>query len=159
LIKKASWITKSRQRLLEKKGKPLQFRDGEELFFLGNSYPVHYRSWEKKRSRLHFEESEGFTIDYSDFDTKHFETLVNHFYKQKAQELIPELVQQYSEEMNLYPTKISFRKAKRRWGSCSSNDAISLKVMRERNLKYILTSDKDFEGIKELVVINPLGDG
>ena len=39
------------------------------------------------------------------------------------------------------------------------NDAISLKVMRERNLKYILTSDKDFEGIKELVVINPLGDG
>ena len=36
------------------------------------------------------------------------------------------------------------------------NDAISLKVMKERNLKYILTSDKDFEGIEELVVINPL---
>ena len=38
------------------------------------------------------------------------------------------------------------------------NDAISLKVMKERNLKYILTSDKDFEGIEELVVINPLGE-
>ena len=36
------------------------------------------------------------------------------------------------------------------------NDSISLKIIRERNLKYILTSDKDFEGIKGLVVINPL---
>lgn len=37
------------------------------------------------------------------------------------------------------------------------NDAISLKIMKERNLKYILTSDKDFECVKELCVINPLG--
>ncbi len=129
LIKKAAWITKSRQRLLEKKGKPLQFREGEELFFLGNSYPVHYRSWERKRSRLHFEEGEGFRINYSDFDPEYFEGIVNLFYKQKAQDLIPGIVQQYAEEMNLFPSKISFRKARRRWGSCSSNNAISLNYL------------------------------
>ena len=129
LIKKAAWITKSRRRLLEKKGKPLQFIEGEELFFLGSSYPVRYEPWEKKRSRLNFKEAEGFSISYTDFSAENFEALINRFYKQKALELIPDIVQQYAEEMNLLPSKISFRKARSRWGSCSNSNAISFNYL------------------------------
>ncbi len=35
------------------------------------------------------------------------------------------------------------------------NDAITFKIMEERNLKYILTADEDFRNIREIVVLNP----
>ena len=35
-------------------------------------------------------------------------------------------------------------------------DAITLKVMKERNLKYILTADEDFKNVEDLVILNPL---
>jgi len=129
LIKKAAWITKSRQRLLEKKGKPLQFREGDELFFLGESYPVHYEQSNKKRGSLHFDEQMGFTFTYYIFDPEKFEHLINQFYKHEAQQIIPELTEQYAKSMRLYPSRISFRKARSRWGSCSSSNAISFNYL------------------------------
>jgi len=36
------------------------------------------------------------------------------------------------------------------------NDAITFKIIQQRNLKYILTADEDFENIDEIVVLNPL---
>ena len=36
------------------------------------------------------------------------------------------------------------------------NDALSLKLIRENNVKYVLTSDPDFEGIEGLEIICPL---
>ncbi len=35
------------------------------------------------------------------------------------------------------------------------NDALILKIMKERNLKYLLTADKDFENIDWIKIINP----
>jgi predicted metal-dependent hydrolase len=54
----------------------------------------------------------------------HVENL-EKFYKEKTQEIIQKIVDEYSSKMNLFPTKIGFRKAKRRWGSCSHNNALS----------------------------------
>jgi len=129
LIKKAAWITKSRQRLLEKKGKPLQFREGDELFFFGKGYPVHYKQSNKKRSSLHFDQEEGFTFTYHVFDPEKFEHLLNQFYKQEAQRLIPEMTEEYAESMQLFPSRGSFRKARSRWGSCNNSDAISFNYL------------------------------
>ena len=129
LIKKAAWITKSRQRLLEKKGKPLQFREEEELFFLGEGHPVQYEHSNKKRSSLHFDEQEGFTFTYYAFDPEKFEHLINQFYKQEAQRIIPEMTEQYAKSMQLFPSRISFRKARSRWGSCSNSNAISFNYL------------------------------
>jgi len=125
LLKKAAWISKSRQKLLGKKGKPLQFIGDETLYFLGDSYPVHYEQWNKKKSTLHFDEHQGFTLSYFEFDAGRFEALVNRFYKDEAQQMIPELVQHYADTMQLIPSKVSFRKARSRWGSCSTTNAIS----------------------------------
>jgi len=36
------------------------------------------------------------------------------------------------------------------------NDALTLKIMKELNLKFILTADKDFKNIDWIEVINPL---
>jgi len=36
------------------------------------------------------------------------------------------------------------------------NDAITFKIMQQRNLKYILTTDEDFKNIEELIVLDPL---
>jgi len=47
------------------------------------------------------------------------------FYKEKSQEIIPPLVSKYEEIMGLKKTGLKFRKAKRRWGSCSAKDELS----------------------------------
>lgn len=47
------------------------------------------------------------------------------FYKDKTKEVILQLVDKYSSIMGLSPTAISFRKTKRRWGSCSGKNALS----------------------------------
>ncbi len=36
------------------------------------------------------------------------------------------------------------------------NDALTIKLMRENNLKYILTSDTDFETLEEIQTISPI---
>ena len=36
------------------------------------------------------------------------------------------------------------------------NDALTLKVMKERNMRYILTADRDFKGIEGIAVLDPV---
>lgn len=50
---------------------------------------------------------------------------IEKFYKEKTQEIVQKIVAEYSLAMKLFPTKISYRKAKRRWGSCSVRNALS----------------------------------
>ena len=53
---------------------------------------------------------------------------LDEFYRQKAQELIPSIVKQYSEQMQLYPQSLKFRKNKSRWGSCSYTNNININI-------------------------------
>ena len=129
MIKKATWIRKSRQKLFEKKGKPIAFQEGEELYYLGESYPIRYRQDSKKDVCLQFDEESGFSLVYNAFDVEFFGELVNRFYKNEAKRLIPRITDKFAEEMKLFPSKVSFRKARSRWGSCSSTNAISFNYL------------------------------
>jgi len=129
LIKKASWISRSRQKILGKKGKPLNFKEGEEIFFLGSPYPLRLRHIEGDEAQLTFDEENGFTLAFSEYDAELFQTLLERFYKNSALHYIPPIVEKYSQKMQLFPKKISFRKAKKRWGSCSNNNAISFNYL------------------------------
>ena len=129
LINKASWISRSRQKILEKKGKPLNFEEGEKIFFLGLPYPLTLRHINRGKTELTFDEKNGFTLAFAEYNTELFQALLDLFYKNNAKYFIPPLVEKYAQKMQLFPKKISFRKAKKRWGSCSNNNAISFNYL------------------------------
>jgi predicted metal-dependent hydrolase len=54
---------------------------------------------------------------------------VELFYKKKALEIIPSLVQHHSNRMQLFPKALKFRKNKSRWGSCSVHNVINLNIL------------------------------
>ncbi len=129
LIKKSAWISRSRQKLLAKKGKPLQFNEDDKVYYLGRDYSIEYIESQKPRTILKFGEKIGFFIIYNQFDTDTFTQKIEQFYKNKAQEIIPNITQAHADKMQLYPSKVSFRKAKRQWGSCSVKNAISFNYL------------------------------
>ena len=129
MIKKASWINKSRQKILAKRGKPLKFEEHEEIYFLGKSFPLKLRQKSAGKSTLQFDALNGFQIDYTHFEPERFQKLINQFYRNEAQHRIPKITEKYAAQMQLFPQKISFRKAKRRWGSCSDTNAISFNYL------------------------------
>ncbi len=142
LIKKAKWITQSRERLNKKKGKSLEFADGEMMYYLGDAYPICYQQVGTKNPSIKYDEKNGFSITYSAADTTILEKAVARFYKQKALELLPPIVDYFSKKTQLFPTKIGFRRAKSRWGSCNAQNAISLNYMMMKlpmeSIEYIV---------------------
>ncbi len=58
-------------------------------------------------------------------ESLHVKDNLSTFYKQKTQKIVPMLIDKWAIKMNLYPTKVSFRKTKKRWGSCSSKNELS----------------------------------
>jgi len=129
LIKKAAWISRSRAKILDKKGKPPEFREGEEIFFLGSPFPLTLHQLNGEATELTFDEERGFILRYEEYDTELFETLLDRFYKEKATEYLPPLIEKYSKKMQLFPAKVSFRKARKRWGSCSERNTISFNYL------------------------------
>ncbi len=49
-------------------------------------------------------------------------------YKKQAPTLFLDRIEYFANIMQLFPSKVSFRKAKRRWGSCSNRNSISLNI-------------------------------
>ena len=128
LLKKASWITKSREKLNFKKGKALDFKKDPELYFLGEPHKVHLIYYDKKRTKLIFD-GDVFYLYYSVYDEVTFQRHIDKFYKEEAQNYIPAHVAKWADTMCLKYRKISFRKTKRQWGSCSSKNALSFNTM------------------------------
>ena len=128
LLKKAVWINRSREKIFQKRGKVLDFTSPSKLYFQGKEYSLNLEKHTKKRTKLTFKEEE-FVLYYSEYDENIFHRHINHFYKEEAKAFIPSLVESWSDIMNLTPNKISFRKTKRQWGSCSAKNDLSFNTM------------------------------
>ena len=128
LLKKSSWINKSREKFQAKKGRTLDFTKECTLYFLGEPHLLKLVSYEKKRTTLHFD-GDLFTLFYSTFDARIFQKHIDNFYKEEAKAYIPSIVEEWSENMGLLTKSISFRKTKRQWGSCSSKNDLSFNTM------------------------------
>ena len=128
LLKKASWINHSREKLQRKKGKRVDFSQALELYFMGNVYPLELIPHSKKRVQLEFDE-ERFKLYYHTYNEILFHTHIDRFYKKEAQKYIPDQVALWADKMRLSPTKLRFRKTKRQWGSCSAKNVLSFNTM------------------------------
>ncbi len=128
LLKKSVWINRSREKILEKKAKALNFRNPEELYLYGRAYALKLKKHTNKRTEFTFKEEE-FILYYSNYDEEIFQKHINHFYKEEAKQFMPSLVERWSDIMELKPNKISFRKTKRQWGSCSGKNDLSFNTM------------------------------
>jgi len=128
LIKKAKWIEDSRRKISQKRGKALRGDSGERLSYLGMEYIVNYFD-DGGEDRIRFSKSDGFSIYGGGLDVESIDIAANEFYKNRAKRHIPAIVERYTEIMGLHPTKLSFRKAKRQWGSCSAKNAISINYL------------------------------
>jgi len=128
LIKKASWITQARKKHLEKKGLTPNFSELCELYFLGEAHPLQIVLYDKKHTKLTFD-GDTFTLFYSIYDEGIFQRHIDNFYKKEAQSYIPTLLQQWANTMQLKYKALSFRKTKRQWGSCSSQNNLSFNTM------------------------------
>jgi predicted metal-dependent hydrolase len=128
LLKKANWINRSRKKLLNKKGKALDFSKESELLFMGKLYPLTFQKQTKKRTSLAFD-GNAFILHYHLYDEAVFQKRIDYFYKEKAKNHLPPLVEEWASQMSLTPNRISFRKTKRQWGSCSAKNDLSFNTM------------------------------
>jgi predicted metal-dependent hydrolase len=62
---------------------------------------------------------------YGEKESLHVKGKLSDFFKQETEKIVPSLVDKWALKMNLFPTKITFRKTKRRWGSCSAKNELS----------------------------------
>lgn len=128
LLKKSDWINRSREKLLQKKGKLLDFSQQAEVYYQGHAYPLRLIEQTKKRTNLIFDQ-EAFLLYYHQYDEVLFQKHVDNFYKEEAKQFVPLLVEKWSGQMALAPTSIRFRKTKRQWGSCSGKNVLSFNTM------------------------------
>ena len=99
----------------------------------------------QKKSISKIYEEENRVLMYGEKESLHVKGKLADFYKQKTKEIVPALVENWASKMNLTPTKITFRKTKRRWGSCSSKNELSftssLIQLPQECIEYIIVHE------------------
>ncbi len=98
------------------------------LYVHGTTYTLTLKSHAKKRVKLIFEEG-AFTLFYHHYDEVLFHRAIDRFYKEKITQELPLLLEHWSSSMGLEYNKVSYRKSKRQWGSCSGKNNLSFNTM------------------------------
>jgi len=118
----AEWIARQIRKVSEYT-KDLTHPDATVLW-LGESHPVAIASG--KHRQLDFADGLArFTLP-EPHEHAHLQTLLWQHYKRHAPDYILPRVAAWSDTMKLYPKRVTFRRARSRWGSCSSRNTLSL---------------------------------
>jgi len=124
IIKKSGWILKHLQSY-KTKAQEGEIQTGSRLYYLGKSYYVQLIKEERKGIEIHFIHSRFIIKAPVNVTQTALHQAVESFYKFKATEKILPLTKKWAEIMHVVPAHISFRKANKRWGSCSPTNRIS----------------------------------
>jgi predicted metal-dependent hydrolase len=127
LLTNKDWIEKSLKKTqkLQAQNPQLLFSEGESFRILGQKY----------RFRIEKGAHKGFVYTKGDeiilrtsknLSHREIREKILEFYFQTAQRIIPNRVQKLSQETGLFPKKISLRKQRTLWGSCTRAGHIQL---------------------------------
>lgn len=138
--KRFDWILKHKKKF-EEQGPAYskrEFVDGEKHLFLGKEYIMRVAVGAFNNVTIN-----GEFIDIECKNESMVKPLMEQWYRQKANKLIPQIITPIVDKFNsLYdvsPNKISLKNMKSRWGSCSSKANISM------NIKLIKSTESCIE--------------
>ncbi|NKQ39955.1 MAG: M48 family metallopeptidase [Sulfurovum sp.] len=121
---KSSWI---QQHLKNSKTKEHLTDKDALIYLLGKRYTIKViHDLTTKEEFMEIDSSTANFVLRSMPTHNKLQTLRDNYYKKFCHATISPLVSQYSKEMNLQAKKITYRNNKTRWGSCSSQNNISL---------------------------------
>ena len=139
LISKAQWINRAREHIANKKGKIEDIHNISTLYLWGEEKSLILIPSTKNNISIDTQ----ITIHYKDID-KILQQIYS-LYRDEAKSKLPHIVQEYAQKMQLFPNKITFRKTKRQWGSCSATNNISLNTMLAKLpidvVKYVIVHE------------------
>jgi predicted metal-dependent hydrolase len=104
---------------------PLTILESTTLSFLGRAYPLIQKEIETQKPSLTFNK-EHFIYHSLSKNSDELTTLFYNFLKKEAQFHLLREIERQSHKLKLFPTNVTLRKAKTRWGSCSGRNTISL---------------------------------
>lgn len=131
------WIKKSLSHFVDVKNKypKRMYIQGESFLFFGEIHFLNYVCV-KKQKNISVKKRGSFlicSIPKSKWDNSylitpqlHMKAAIQKFYENHGRNFLKASVQKWSEEMGLIPTTVFFRSQKTRWGSCTTEGAISL---------------------------------
>ncbi len=104
---------------------------GGKIPFMGIDYRLELIEDDKMINPKFVLKDDVFYVYYNEEKKEYQDFLdgLSKFYKKMAVKCIDPLFDKWCFETNLYPEKIGYRKAKRRWGSCSHINNISINYM------------------------------
>lgn len=102
------------------------FQTGEKCPFLGQERLLEVREvFGLKKSRVELA-AEKMLVFVGDSEISSVQGAIAKFYKKSAVNYLSHLLEVRSRQMDLFPSRVSFRSQRTRWGSCSSRGSISL---------------------------------
>ncbi|MCK5111289.1 MAG: M48 family metallopeptidase [Arcobacteraceae bacterium] len=124
-----TWILNSIKKVPAKN--QFDFVCGGKLPFIGVQYPIELIIDEKMKNPKFVLKDETFYIYYNEEKCEYddFVDGLKKFYQRMAIKTIDPLFDKWCHETKMYPENISYRRAKRRWGSCSHINNISINYM------------------------------
>ncbi len=119
---KAKWIIKKLNEVKDIQPLPAEkeFISGELFMYLGSSYPLLLDIDEELTKPVVRLLGGRFIVQTPAWDKKIIGNAMECWYRNKAQEQISERIEYYQPWINAKPNKVTIKKQKKRWGSCSS---------------------------------------
>lgn len=165
VTKNKEWIQKAQQEK-KKRCEAVDWIQKQEILYLGETRKIYFRESKKSKGCIEFiNNSYYITLSQKDNEAS-IKELMETYRKQQAQPLFEALTYKYCKHLGVTCGKVTIRKQKTRWGSCSSKgniaynvkllgaplEVIEYVVLHEvMHLKYFDHSTAFWEAIRQLM--------
>ncbi len=125
VLKKSAWILKHLN-TYKAKAEEGEIQTGSRIYYLGKDYYVELVKELRRNIEVDFTHSKFVVKAPETVSPEMLQEAFDAFYKANAPAKILPMVEKWAQRMGVSPEHVSFRKARSRWGSCSSRNRISL---------------------------------